>query len=162
MNVEIIPATIGDADALAVIQQQAFKRLYDIYQDEGSPYLRGADEIAMWLDRPKTHVYKILADGVLCGGVSFFERNEIPGEYYLARIYISPELQSKGIASTAILLCEATVANANRWTLDFPVNESANRRCYEKAGYTDTGERLEQSGGAITLAFMEKTVEKID
>ena len=45
MNVEIVPATIGDADALTAIQQQAFKRLYDIYHDEGSPYLRDADEI---------------------------------------------------------------------------------------------------------------------
>ena len=158
MNVEIISAMLDDADALAAIQQQAFKRLYDIYHDEGSPYLRGADEIAMWLDRPNTRVYKILADGVLCGGVSFCERNDTPGEYYLARIYILPELQGNGIASTAIFLCEATVTNASRWTLDFPVNEIANRRCYEKAGYTDTGERREQSGGAITLAYMEKTI----
>ena len=158
MNVEIIPATIGDADALTAIQQQAFKRLYDKYHDEGSPYLRGADEIAMWLDRPNVSVYKIHADGVLCGGVSFCERNDLPGEYYLARIYILPELQGKGIASTAILLCEATVTNASRWTLDFPVNEIANRRCYEKAGYMDTGERCEQSGGAITLVYMEKTI----
>jgi ribosomal protein S18 acetylase RimI-like enzyme len=38
------------------------------------------------------------------------------------------------------------------------VNEAANRRCYEKAGYADTGERREQSGGAITLAYMEKII----
>ena len=158
MNVEIIPATIDDADALTAIQQQAFKRLYDIYHDEGSPYSRGSDEIAVWFSRPNWYVYKILADGVLCGSVSFCERHGMSGEYYLARIYILPDLQGKGIASTAILLCEATVANANRWTLDFPVNEIANRRCYEKAGYTDTGERREQSGGAITLAYMEKHI----
>ncbi len=36
------------------------------------------------------------------------------------------------------------------------MNEIANRRCYEKAGYKDTGERRKQSGGAITLAYMEK------
>jgi len=42
--------------------------------------------------------------------------------------------------------------------LDYPVDETANRRCYEKAGYTDTGERRDQSGGAITLAYMEKTI----
>jgi len=45
MNVEIIPATVEDAEALVTIQQQAFKRLYDIYHDEDSPYLRGTDEI---------------------------------------------------------------------------------------------------------------------
>ena len=158
MNVVIIPATAADAEALAAIQRQAFKRLYDIYQDEGNPYLRGADEIKAWLERPNWRIYKIIADGVLCGGVSFCERNGMPGVYYLARIYILPELQGKGIASKAILLCEKTVDNANLWTLDYPVNEIANRRCYEKAGYKDTGERRELSNGAITLVFMEKKV----
>lgn len=158
MKIEIVPATAADAEVLAVIQRQAFKRLYDIYHDEGSPYLRGADEIMQWLERPNWQVFKILADGVLCGGVSFCERNGMPGVYYLARIYILPELQSKGTASTAITLCEKRVANANLWTLDFPVEEAANRRCYEKAGFTDTGERREQSSGAVTLAYMEKRV----
>ena len=156
MNVEIIPATIEDAESLAAIQKQAFKRLYDIYHDEGSPYLRSSDEIIRWLERPNWHVYKIYADGILCGGVAFCERNELPGEYYLARIYISPELQGKGLASTAILLCEAKVINASRWLLDFPIDQVANRRCYEKAGYVETGETREQSGGAIVLAYMEK------
>ena len=158
MNVEVIPATAADAEALVAIQQQAFKRLYDNYRDEGSPYLRGPDEIIGWLERPNWRVYKIVADDVLCGGVSFCERNEMPGIYYLARIYILPEMQSKGIASTAIFLSEKTVANASLWTLDFPVEQIANRRCYEKAGYTDTNERREQSNGAITLACMEKKI----
>ncbi len=158
MNVEIIPATMRDAEALVAIQQKAFKRLYDIYHDEGSPYLRGEDEIAAWLDRPNWHVYKIHADSRLCGGVSFCERNGMPGAYYLARIYILPELQGNGIAGTAILMCERTVSNAGSWTLDFPADQNANRRCYQKAGYTETGEKREQSGGAITLAYMEKKI----
>lgn len=156
MNVEIVPATTKDVEALVTIQKSAFKRLYDIYHDDGNPYLRGTDEIIQWLERPNWQVYKILADSVLCGGVSFCERNGMPGVYYLARIYISPKLQGKGIASTAILLCEAAVTNASIWTLDFPVDQIANRRCYEKSGYIDTGERREQSDGAITLALYEK------
>jgi len=156
MKVEIVPATVEDAETLAVIQKKAFKRLYEIYQDAGSPYLRGEDEIIKWMERPNFYVYKIFADGVLCGGVAFFQRSEVSGEYYLARIYVTPELQGKGIACAAILLCEKQVANAKRWILDYPVDETANRRCYEKAGYKDTGERREQSNGAITLAYMEK------
>ena len=158
MNVEIIPATTADAKALVEIQRKAFKRLYEIYKDEGSPYLRGTDEVNEWLERPNWRVDKILADGALCGGVSFCERNGMQGVYYLARIYVLPELHGKGIASSAILLCEQTVVNANLWTLDYPVNEAANRRCYEKAGYADTGERRDQSNGAITLAIMEKRI----
>ena len=43
MNIKIVPATIEDAEALAAVQQKAFKRLYDIYQDEGKPFFT-------WLD----------------------------------------------------------------------------------------------------------------
>lgn len=160
MNIEIKPAIADDAKALADIQQQAFKRLYDIYHDEGNPYLRGADEIQRWLERPNCKVFKILANGILVGGVAAWERNGLPGEYYLARIYILPEMQKKGIASQAILLCEAEFPNASRWTLDFPADQPANRRCYEKAGYMDTGEMREQSEGKIKLALYEKRIPK--
>jgi len=160
MNVEIKPATAHDAEALVSIQQKAFKRLYDIYHDEGNPFLRGMDEIEKWLSLPEGHVYKILADGDLVGGVMFWERrgSGFPGDYYLARIYVLPEMQGKGIASAAIALCEATVYNANRWSLDFPIDQAANRRCYEKAGYADTGETREQSEGKIVLALYEKHI----
>lgn len=160
MNIEIKPAIADDAKALAYIQQQAFKRLYDIYHDEGNPYLRGADEIQRWLERPNCKVFKILANGILVGGVAAWERNGLPSEYYLARIYILPEMQNKGIASQAILLCEAEFPNASRWTLDFPADQPANRRCYEKAGYMDTGEMREQSEGKIKLALYEKRIPK--
>jgi GNAT superfamily N-acetyltransferase len=114
------------------------------------------EEVIRRLNLPNWHVYKIFADGVLCGGLSFCERLENPGDYYLVLVFVLPEFQNKGIASTAIKLCEAEVKNARRWTLGFPVDEPANRCCYEKAGNTDTGQWQEQSGGAIILAIYEK------
>lgn len=156
MNVAIVPATAADAEALVAIQKKAFERLYNLYHDEGSPYLRGTDEIIEWLARPNWHVYMITADDELCGGVSFCERLKQPGEYYLARLFVLPQMQGKGIASKAIGLCEATVHNANHWTLDFPIDQAANRRCYEKAGYQDTGEIRAQNQGKIVLALYEK------
>jgi len=161
MNVTIVPAAAADAKALAVIQKKAFKRLYRIYRDEGSPYLRGADEILKWLEQPDRYVYKIFADGLLCGGIIIFERLENPGEYYLARLYILPEMQRKGIANAAITLCEAEFPNARRWTLDFPADQIANRRCYEKAGYTDTSGRIlrfGKNGKKLVLAIYEKNL----
>lgn len=153
MNVVLLPA---EAEPLTAIQRKAFRRLYDIYRDEGNPYLRGADEILRWLDNPNCRVSKIYAGGEPAGGIIAWERNGLPGECYLARIYILPQMQNKGIAARAILLCEAQFPNASRWTLDFPIDQPANRRCYEKAGYTDTGKTRKQSGGKITLALYEK------
>lgn len=154
MNIQLEPAQVYDAEALAHIQKQAFKRLYDLYQDEGSPYLRGAEEIIIWLERPNWYVYKILVDGVLCGGIIVSERQNMPGEMYLARLYVLPEMQSKGIALRAIVLCEAYFPAALHWTVDFPADQKANRRCYEKAGYYDTG-RVDDRG-QIVLAYYEK------
>jgi GNAT superfamily N-acetyltransferase len=156
MKIELFPAQPGDAEALAAIQKRAFQGLYEQYHDEGSPYLRGADEILRWLERPDWHVFKIHADGALCGGIAVRRRPKPRGEFYLARIYVTPELRGNGIAPAAIALCEARFPRARHWTLDSPAGQAANRRCYEKAGYTDTGERREQSGGAITLAIYEK------
>lgn len=160
IDITLLPATAADADVLVAIQRKAFKRLYDIYHDDGNPYLRGSDEIIRWLKRPNCKVFRIHADGVLVGGVAAWERNGLPGEYYLARVYILPEMQNKGIATQAVLLCEAEFPNASRWTLDFPADQDANRRCYEKAGYLDTGETREQSEGKITLALYEKRISK--
>ena len=160
IDITLQPATAADADALVAIQRKAFKRLYDIYHDDGNPYLRGSDEIIRWLKRPNCKVFRIHADGVLVGGIAAWERNGLPGEYYLARVYILPEMQNKDIATQAVFLCEAEFPNASRWTLDFPADQDANRRCYEKAGYLDTGETREQSEGKITLALYEKRISK--
>ncbi|MCL2106852.1 MAG: GNAT family N-acetyltransferase [Oscillospiraceae bacterium] len=158
MRIELFPALHEDADTLAAIQKRAFRELYAQYHDEGSPFLRGADEILRWLEQPNWYVFKIHADGMLCGGISVCRRPKPRGEFYLARIYIAPDLRGQGIAPAAIALCEARFPRARHWTLDFPADQTANRRCYEKAGYTDTGERREQSGGAITLAIYEKKI----
>jgi hypothetical protein len=47
----------------------------------------------------------------------------------------------KGIASKAIKLCEACFEGAKKWMLDFPAAQITNKKCYEKAGYIDTGNR---------------------
>lgn len=158
MNIFIKKAAPEDADSLAVIQKQAFERLYHIYHDEASPYLRGSDEIRRWLEGGTRHVYKIFADDMLCGGITIFDRGN--GEYYLARLYILPELQGKGIGKEAIRICEDNYSNAKRWSLDFPSDQIANKKCYEHSGYYDTGLR-EVKSDTLTLAVYDKIINGI-
>lgn len=105
MNIQLVRATVGDAESLVDIQRKAFKRLYDIYRDEGSPYLRGTEEFHRWLNNPDISIYKIYADGKLCGGIAVCRKTN--GMYYLYRVYILPEMQNRGIASKAIEICES-------------------------------------------------------
>jgi len=91
VNITIRPAIAEDADSLTAIQKQAFERLYKIYQDEASPYLRGSDEIKYQIVSGTRDIYKIFADDELCGGIAV--RSKGNGEYYLNRVYVLPQLQ---------------------------------------------------------------------
>lgn len=158
MNIRLERATADDAERLVEIQKKAFKRLYDIYHDEGSPYLKGTGEFYRWLDNPQVDIYKIFAEETLCGGIEVYRKG--CGEYYLARLYILPEMQNMGIASKAIGICETFYKDVKKWVLDFPVDQPANKRCYEKAGYVDTGTRLVKND-KLTLAIYEKVIDGV-
>ena len=47
--------------------------------------------------------------------------------------------------------------DAKLFSVDFPEDLPKNRRCYEKAGFCDTGKRLEAEPGLV-LACFEKRV----
>jgi len=158
MNVQLYKATADDAENLVSIQKKAFKKLYDIYKDEKSPYLKGTAEFYRWLNHPNVSIYKIYADEMLCSGIAVFKKPD--DEYYLARLYILPELQRQGIASKAIKLCEACFEGAKKWMLDFPADQIANKKCYEKAGYIDTEVR-DIKNDKLTLAIYEKVIKGI-
>lgn len=157
MNITVEKATITDINKLVAIQKQAFERLYNIYNDNSSPYLRDEKEFESWFERGHD-VYKIYANGILAGGITIFDKGN--DEYYLARIYILPKLQKKGIAKTAILICEKNYPNAKRWFLDYPEDQVANKSCYKACGYTDTGSHR-VINEMLTLVDAEKLINGI-
>ncbi len=151
-----------DARILSDIQKQAFYPLYEIYHDSANPCLRGVEDVSNRLDSPYFRYFTILEDGVIVGGILykcagrgiFFEQLK-KGECYLQRVYIRPDRQCKKIAQRAILLCEKELADAVYFTVDFPEDLVKNRKCYEAAGFRDTGKRQEVEPG-LTLACFEK------
>lgn len=157
MNIIVEKAAMEDVSQLVSIQKQAFERLYQLYNDDTSPYLRGAEEFERWFDRGH-HVYKIYADGALAGGITVFDRGN--DEYYLARIYILPQMQRRGIAQSTIRLCEKNYPMAKRWFLDYPEDQTANRRCFEGCGYVDTGSRRVMND-KLTLVDAEKLIKGV-
>jgi len=158
--VKIKATETSEALLLSEIQKQAFLPLYERYHDEGNPCLRGVEDVADRLNSPFFKYFTIFEDEEIVGGVlykckgkgPFFEKLK-EGEYYLQRIYIKPERQCQGIAQTAILLCEKDFPDAKLFSVDFPEDLIKNRRCYEKAGFKDTGKRLEAEPGLILACF---------
>lgn len=149
-----------DAPILAEIQKQAFLPLYEIYHDEGNPCLRGIEDVTGRLNSSVFRYFTILEDEEIVGGVLYKCKGKGPffnklkeGEYYLQRVYIKPEHQCKKIAQTAILLCGKEFPDAKMFSVDFPEDLIKNRKCYEKAGFRDTGRRLEVEPGLVLACF---------
>ncbi len=164
MNITIRATGENEALELCSIQKAAFLPLYEKYHDEGNPCLRGVEDIANRLNSDFFRYFTIFLDGEIVGGVLYKCKGRTPfveglGEeqYYLQRIYIKPEYQCKKIAQTAILLCEKEFPNAKGFLVDFPEDLIKNRRCYEKAGFVDTGKRLQAEPGLV-LACFEKSL----
>ncbi len=146
MQITIAPALPSETGELARIQKAAFKPLYERFRDDANPYLRGEEDIVRRFDR-NSRFFTIRRDGNIVGGICYRLYGKrsptatlTDGEYYLSRIFIDPESQSLGVARTAILLCEAEFPDARRYYVDFPEELEKNRRCYQSAGYRDTGE----------------------
>lgn len=166
MQISIRITDPSEAEGLSQIQKAAFQPLYEIYHDERSPFLKGPEDILCRLNKWNRH-YTILCDGEIIGGIYyrlFGKRSPNDtignGEYYLARLYIHPDYQNRGIARNAILLCEKEFPDAKSYYVDFPVDMEKNRRCYQSAGFCDTGDRV-YTAGAPHLAVYKKTVHNV-
>lgn len=165
MKITVRPTRPEEAEMLCRIQKAAFCSLYERYHDQNSPYLRGVDDIAKRLNNTNFRYFSIYGDDVLVGGIYYScKKGNIffdclrQGEYYLNRVYIEPNHQCQGIASTAILLCEKEFPDAVRFMVDFPEDLAKNRKCYEKAGFHDTGRKHEVEKGLV-LALFEKEIK---
>ncbi|MHC1696243.1 MAG: GNAT family N-acetyltransferase [Eubacteriales bacterium] len=153
MDILIEKAEASDAALLRSIQSGAFERLYERYHDEGSPFLESEEDITRRMSYPDRDYYKITSEDTVIGGLTVRRLSE--GDYYLGRLFVSPSLQGKGIGQHAIKLMEDLYPDAVRWTVDFPSDLELNRRCYESAGYRDTG-RSEVKSDRLTLSLYEK------
>lgn len=149
---------------LATIQKEAFRPLYEKYHDPGSPYLRGEEDIALRLSSDIFRYFTIWENDEVVGGIFYRCRGRVlhgelqVGDYYLSRLYIRPDRQSRGIGRDAICLCEKEFPDARRYFVDFPRDLEKNRRCYEKAGFRDTGICLPTDPG-IVLCLMVKEIK---
>lgn len=162
--ITIRATTHEDVEILSEIQRQAFLPIYEIYHDKGNPCLRGSEDISRRLDTPVFRYFTVIVDGTVAGGVLYRCSGTTPffdvlpeNEYYLTRVYVRPEMQSKHIAREAILMCENEFAGAKAFHVDFPVELEKNRKCYEACGFSDTGKRMEAEPGLV-LACYEKRI----
>ncbi len=157
--ITVTPTAATEAEALAALQKEAFRPLYERYHDAGNPHLRGAEDITRRLNREDFRYFTIREDGEIVGGLYYkcagstpFVHQLAADECYLGRIYIAPARQERQIARQAIRMTMAEFPGARRFYVDFPADLEKNRRCYASVGFRDTGKRMEMENGKLTLA----------
>ena len=153
-----------DVKTLWEIQREAFLPLHEKYNDSGNPALRDETDISRRIGNEFFSCFTIFFEDRIVGGLWYkvkgsciAEKNLGDGKYYLQRVFVDPIFQSRGIAQRAILLSEAFFEDARILFVDFPEDLGKNRRCYEKAGYRDTGRRVPVQEG-LALACFEKKI----
>lgn len=154
----------ADVQTLSDIQRAAFMPLYERFRDQGNPALRGKEDIERRLGTDVFACFTIFSQDEIVGGLWYKLKGQTPsgetlgdGKCYLQRVFIRPDMQSRGIARQAILLSEKEIADAKEFCVDFPETLSKNRRCYENAGYRDSGKSLRCADGLV-LSLYEKRV----
>jgi len=154
MNLQLIRATANDAQDMLTMQKKCFKIHFERYQDlSGSPYKEVLEKMLFRINYEKGSYYKIISSNTLIGGIWVFEKE--PKIFRVGIVYILPEYQSKGIGQKAMAMAENLHRDAKSWELECPEDLSINRRCYEKAGYTLTGEK-EIINDKLTLVYYKK------
>lgn len=149
-----------DVKTLWSIQKAAFLPLYEKYGDKGNPALRDETDIERRIGSEFFCAFTVLFGSEIVGGLWYKVKGSCngcdalgDGKYYLQRVFIRPDMQSRGIAQRAIMKTESFFSDAAAFYVDFPEDIQKNRRCYEKAGYMDTGKRVKVTEGLVLACF---------
>jgi GNAT superfamily N-acetyltransferase len=155
MAVRIEKATPADAAALTAMQVRAFDE--DVRRYPGAPPggPPGYDDLSWQLDRiSRGHTYKILDGDELVGGAIVSWTG--PASCELARIWIEPDRQGRGIGARSMALLEAAFPDATVWTLDTPAWATRNHAFYARRGYRKV---REAPAGRMVLFYYEKRLD---
>ena len=103
---ELIKATLNDAEILWKMQKIAFSELYEKYQDhDTSPANEPLEKMIERLEQDFTCYYFIVSGGDKVGAIRVVDmKNDSPKR--VSPIFIMPEFRRKGYARTAMLEAE--------------------------------------------------------
>ena len=144
------PARPDDAATLADISRRAFDgdAAVGAPGPGGPPGYDSAGGQRQMMNEASTY-WKVLLDGRIVGGAIVFCYPR--GRYYLARIYLDPDVQRQGLGLRAMEALLAAYPEARTWRLETPPWNRRTRAFYEKLGFRVVRETAED-------VFFQKTM----
>ena len=155
MEVQLIRATVENAEHIWKMQVEAFLPLLNKYQDyETNPASEPADRVKGRLEQSNTYYYYIKADEEIVGTIRVIDDMNVNSRKQISPLCVLPKFQNRGIAQKAIIKAEEIHGAAN-WELATILQEKGNCHLYEKMGYHKTGE-TKVINERLTLIFYQK------
>ena len=155
MKIDLIRASLKDTKEIWEMQVKSFKNFLDKYQDfETNPANEPISNVEMRLKQNFTFFYFIFVDNKKVGAIRVVDYKEKSRNKKISPIFVLPEYRNKGIAQSAIKICEEIHGNTN-WELSTILQEKGNCYLYEKLGYYPTG-KTQFINDRLTLIFYHK------
>lgn len=133
----VVPFTNSYLEDVYSIQQQAYRPLFEKYQDtETNPYLESKEQVAKKYGKLGTYGYVFLENDIPVGSVRIVSKGNVRKVSALA---VLPDYQNRGIAQRALKEIERRHRESKIWVLDTLMQEAGNCHLYEKIGYRRTG-----------------------
>lgn len=142
MNIELVRASVENAEAIWQMQLASFSELLERYQDfDTNPGNEPLEKVQWRFSFPATYFYLIQVDGVNAGAIRIIDhKDDTPKK--ISPLFVLPQFCSCGVAQAAIREAERLHGSEN-WALDTILQEPGNCHLYEKMGYKATGETKE-------------------
>ena len=154
MNVELIRASMADAETIWHMQRIAFAELLERYQDfDTNPGNEPLEKVQWRLALPATYFYFIRVDDVNAGAIRVIDHHDATPKK-ISPLFVMPEYRGQGVAQAAIRAAEA-IHGCGNWSLGTILQEKANCHLYEKMGYRQTGD-TKTVNDRLTLVFYKK------
>lgn len=154
MHIELVRASMADAETIWRMQRIAFAELLEKYQDyDLNPGNEPLEKVQWRLSLPATYFYFIRVDGMNAGAIRIIDHHDESAKK-ISPLFVMPEYRGMGIAQSAIREAECIHGSEN-WHLDTILQDKGNCHLYEKMGYKQTGE-TKAINDKLTLVFYEK------
>ena len=154
MNIELVRASMEDAETIWCMQIAAFAELLERYHDfDINPGNEPLEKVQWRLSLPATYFYFIRVDGQNAGAIRVIDHHD-DSPKKISPLFVLPNFQGKGIAQAAIRGAER-IHGSDNWQLDTILQERGNCHLYEKMGYRQTGE-TRIINDRLTLVFYRK------
>lgn len=138
MAVQLVRASVGDAQEIHRMQIEAFAELLERYRDyDTSPGAESVEKVRARLEQGWTYYYFIVADGEKIGAIRVVDPKNGEAKR-ISPLFIQPQFRNRGYAQQAIREAERLHGGEN-WSLGTIAQEKGNCHLYEKMGYRLSG-----------------------